>query len=68
MHDWAIRYDPAGNGRITVTFDGKDQVLDLRPGDKNRGATFDRFGIFNLQSGGNYVYLYVDDVSLTSKR
>jgi hypothetical protein len=68
VHDWAIRYDPAGaggNGLITVTFDNKDQSLPLRPGDKARGATFDRFGLFNLQSGGNYVFVYVDDLAYT---
>ena len=71
VHDWAIRYDPAGaggNGRITVTYDGKEQALDLRLGDKARGATFDRFGLFNHQSGGNYVYLYVDDLRYTRGR
>jgi hypothetical protein len=71
VHEWAVRYDPTaagGNGRITVTFDGSDQAMDLRPGDKGRGATFDRFGLFNHQSGGNYVYVYVDDLSYTSRR
>ena len=71
VHDWAIRYDPAGadgNGLITVTFDRKDQSLPLRPGDKARGATFDRFGLFNLQSGGNYVFVYVDGLTYTSRQ
>ena len=66
VHDWSIRYDPAaadGNGAIAVTLDGREKVLPLRPGDKARGANFDRFGIFNLQSGGNHVYLYLDDIS-----
>jgi hypothetical protein len=70
-HDWALRYDPAGaggNGQITVTFDGSEQTLALRPGDKARGATFDRFGLFNLQSGGNHVIVYLDDLSYTSRR
>jgi len=53
---------------ITVTFDGKDQSLPLRPGDKARAATFDRFGLFNLQTGGNYVFVYVDDLTYTSRR
>jgi hypothetical protein len=71
VHDWALRYDPAGaggNGFINVTFDGKDQSLPLRPGDKQRGATFDRFGLFNLQSGGNSVSVYFDDLTYTSRQ
>jgi hypothetical protein len=71
VHDWAIRYDPMaarGNGVITVSFDGRRQATELRPGDKARGATFDRFGVFNHQSGGNHVMIYLDDVTYTSRR
>ena len=71
VHDWSLRYDPAaagGIGVITVAFDGKQQSLPLRPGDKVRGATFDRFGLFNYQTGGNYVIVYFDDLSYTSRR
>jgi hypothetical protein len=67
-HDWAIAYDPdqnEGDGRITVTFDSEKQALDLRPGDKEIGAAFDRFGILNCQSGGHYVEVYVDDLEYT---
>jgi hypothetical protein len=67
VHDWSIRYSPKGDGRITVTFDGHEQTLDLRPGDKTSGATFDRFGFFNHQSGGSHVKLYVDDLTYTAK-
>lgn len=41
--------------------------MDLRPGDKARGATFDRFGLFNHQTGGNYVYVYLDDITYTRR-
>jgi hypothetical protein len=64
-HDWSIDYDPGANdrsGRITVQFDGKEQTLDLGPGHKKTGATFDRFGILNCQSGGHYVEVYLDDL------
>ena len=70
-HDWAIVYDPSaagGNGRITVTFDGNQQSLDLRRGDRRRGATFDRFGLFNLQRGGNHAVIYLDDLTYTANR
>ena len=68
---WSLRYSPRdadGNGRITVTLDGAAQTLDLRPGDRKLGATFDRFGFFNVQSGGHFVYVYVDDVTYTARR
>ena len=41
--------------------------MDLTPGHKTIGGTFDRFGIFNLQSGGHYVELYLDDVSYSAR-
>lgn len=45
--------------------DGKTQALDLKPDDRKTGATFDRFGFFDMQSGGHNVYLYADDLSYT---
>jgi hypothetical protein len=68
-HVWSIDYDPGandGSGRITVQFDGKTQTLDLGPGHKKSGATFDRFGIHNCQSGGHYVEVYLDDLEYTA--
>jgi hypothetical protein len=69
-HGWSLRYAPKannGNGRITVMLDGKAQSLDLGPGDKKAGATFDRFGLFNHPAGGNHVYVYFDDLTYTAK-
>jgi hypothetical protein len=70
-HAWSMHYNPSGaegSGSITVTFDGLRQTLALRPGDKQAGAVFDRFGFFNLQSGGHYVLAFVDDLQYTSHR
>ena len=64
-HTWSLRYSPAGaggNGQITVGFDGNLQTQDLAPGHRKRGATFDRFGLFNIQSGGGHVEIYLDDL------
>jgi hypothetical protein len=69
VHDWSMRYDPrgaGGSGQITVKFDDHAQTIDLPPGAKGAGTTFDRFGFFNHQAGGNYVYLYVDDLTYTA--
>ena len=70
VHAWAMDFDPQaaeGQGRISMTLDGQSRSLDLRPGDKQRGASFDRFGLFNLQSGGHAVEIYVDDLSYTAR-
>lgn len=64
-HNWSLAYDPqgaSGNGRITVTFDGQSHTLELKPGERERGATFDRFGFFNIQAGGHHVDIYFDDL------
>jgi len=68
VHDWFLRYDPEGangNGRITVGLDDQTCTLDLSPGHKAVGATFDRFGICTPWIDGNSVTVYFDDLSYT---
>src|SRR6266540_2817634 len=68
VHDWFLRYDPAGangNGQITVGLDEQSCTLDLGPGDKDLGATFDRFGICTPWIDGNSVTAYFDDLTYT---
>jgi hypothetical protein len=70
VHTWAIHYRPdaaGGAGQIEIAFDEKTATLDLAPGDRSQGAAFDRFGIFNLQSGGHAVEIYLDDLRYTSR-
>lgn len=70
VHTWGIHYRPTaagGAGQIEITFDGQTDTMDLAPGDRARGASFDRFGTFNLQSGGHGVELYLDDLSYSSR-
>ena len=70
VHDWSLHYRPGGadgRGRIEVTFDGETHTMDLPPGHRQIGASFDRFGIFNIQSGGHHVEVYLDDVSFTRR-
>ena len=52
-----------GGGRIALTFDDLTKVLDLAPGHRARGASFDRFRIFNVQSGDPFLEIYVDALS-----
>lgn len=70
-HQWSLEYDPAGaagQGRITVTLDGHTSVLDLGPGDRGHGTTFDRFGIVTSWIDGNSQDVYWDDIWYTVKQ
>jgi len=67
-HDWSLKYDPAGangNGQITVTLDGQSCSVDLPPGAKASGTSFDRFGICTPWIDGNSVTAYFDDLEYT---
>jgi len=68
---WNLVYDPTGNngdGSIQVTLGDESVALDLNPGDKSEGATFDRFGLLSVAPGGSVVTVYLDDLSYTSSR
>jgi hypothetical protein len=68
VHDWFLRYDPegaGGNGRMTVGLDEQACILDLAPGHKAIGGTFDRFGICTPWIDGNSVTVYFDDLTYT---
>ncbi len=71
VYDWSLVYDPTaenGNGAIQVTL-GKDSVtLPLGKGIKTQGATFDRFGLFTSNIGGQIVRIYLDDLTYTAGR
>ena len=63
-----LEYDPAGaggRGRITVTLDDQSCTLDLDPGAKAAGASFDRFGICTPWIDGNSVTVFFDDLEYT---
>ncbi len=68
VHTWTLRYDPEANdgrGRITAFVDNRIQTIDLPAGHREQGAIFDRFGLFNIRSGGHYVELYIDNFAYT---
>jgi len=69
VFQWKISYDPnanAGRGAITATLGDQSVTLSLKPGDKAKSATFDRFGLFSMNRGGSYVKIYFDDLSYTA--
>lgn len=68
-HRFAIAYRPdqdSRGGRLTVRLDDQERTLNVSPEQRARGAVLDRFGLFNLQSGGHHVELYLDDLSYTA--
>ncbi len=70
VHQWSVHYLPDGadgSGEITVKLDDKVERLALKPEHRKQGASFDRFGLFNLQVGGHFVDLAVDDLTFTTK-
>lgn len=70
-HTWSLDYDPEGNsgqGAITFKFDGAEFVLSLSVEHRKHGATFNRFGIFNLQLPGNAITAFFDDLTIHGAR
>ncbi|HLW67741.1 MAG TPA: hypothetical protein VKS79_20660 [Gemmataceae bacterium] len=71
VYDWTLVYNPAaesGNGAITVTLDKESVTLPLKKGVKAQGASFDRFGVFTSNIGGQIVRIYFDDLKYTAAR
>lgn len=67
-HEWSLRYDPEGAGglgSIEVSLDGQPVLLSLRPGVRETGAEFDRFGMLTYLRGGHHVEIYFDDLTYT---
>lgn len=71
VHTWSLRYDPAGNGgggTVTGRIDAEEFVVNLEPGHKSDGATFNRFGLFNItkhyDTGGE---VWLDDITVNGE-
>ncbi|MCA9433827.1 MAG: hypothetical protein KC940_25120, partial [Candidatus Omnitrophica bacterium] len=65
---WKLVYDPEANnglGEITVQLNGEKVSLPLRPGAREGGAEFDRFGMVTFLRGGHHVEIYFDDLTYT---
>src|SRR5436189_83675 len=65
LFDWSFVYDPAGNngaGEMRVTLGSETVTLALKPGQKAKGATLDRFGLLTSTIGGQMVKIYLDDL------
>ncbi|MBX7165719.1 MAG: hypothetical protein K1X74_05165 [Pirellulales bacterium] len=68
IHIWQQHYvpdvDAAGGGVFTLRFDDLQRSFLVTGDERRRGARFDTFGLFNLQSGGHHVEIYVDQLRL----
>lgn len=71
VFQWKLGYDPGaggGQGAIQVTLGNESLTLPLKRGDKAKGATLDRFGLFTAHIGGSFVRIYFDDLTYTAAR
>jgi hypothetical protein len=77
---WNLAYDPDannGDGRFEFViksnspkpeeWEGKTFAVDLPPGFKKDGATFDRFGLMNLMKPGGPMTIHFDDLTYDGK-
>lgn len=70
VHNWMLRYEPkgaGGQGLITVGLDEQSCVLELEPGARQMGASFNRFGICTPWIDGNGVMVFFDDIQYTCR-
>ena len=69
-YNWTMDYDPAdadGLGAITFTMNNQSVTRPLSPGDKEKGAFLDRFGVFNLPwANSKHCVVYLDDLIYTA--
>ncbi|MCA9424107.1 MAG: hypothetical protein KC994_03495 [Candidatus Omnitrophica bacterium] len=71
FHAWTLDYDPdgaEGKGRITVTLDGHPVTMDFELGQKEAGASFNRFGFVTTWIDGNGQRVFFDDLNYTWKQ
>src|SRR6185503_306555 len=64
VHQWSVRYSPPSR-QIAVQLDHETRTLTLTPEHRQEGASFDRFGLFNLQAGGHFVDIALDELTYT---
>jgi hypothetical protein len=69
-HTFRLEYDPAaneGNGALTLAWDESQMAtLNLTGAHRAPGSTFNRFGLLNLQVGGNPAAVFFDELNYTS--
>lgn len=63
---WRLGYTPRpdGTGRIVANLEHRQVELTVAAKHRQQGANFDHFGLFNAQTGGHYLELYLTDLQL----
>jgi hypothetical protein len=70
-HEWSLEYDPNGaddRGLVTLRIDDRTYSVPLAEGHKSQATKFDRFGIWNVQTAGDYLDVYFDDLEIDGSR
>ncbi|WP_042725537.1 hypothetical protein [Chthoniobacter flavus] len=79
-YEWTLKYDPQANnggGQFTYALSGYDRekdpidspiTVDLPPGFKQTGATFNRFGMMNMRKAGGTLAVYMDDLAVDAQK
>jgi hypothetical protein len=71
VHRWSLKYDPTagnGDGEIALTMDGQTTVTRLNPGHKLDGASFNRFGLFNvMKHADDAMELWIADLMINGE-
>jgi hypothetical protein len=69
-YDWTLEYDPQaadGRGKISFSMNNQSCSMLLEKGDRQKSATFDRFGVVNLSwANSKHCEIYVDDLTYTA--
>jgi hypothetical protein len=72
VHHWSLHYDPNGNGGaglVTAVIDGVKAVCHLAKGHKADGASFNRFGLFNvMKSADEGGAVWLDDLTINGEK
>jgi len=68
VHPRGVTPLPKTSKTDPVEWTGTSSTFDLSVGDKERGTTFDRFGIVTSWIDGNSQDVYWDDVSYTTEQ
>lgn len=68
VYNWSLNYDPSansGNGAITAAIGSHSSSINLPPGHRMDGATFNRFGLLNVsKSHDSPGQVWVDNLAL----
>jgi hypothetical protein len=72
VHHWSIKYDPEGNnsgGTVQLTVGDYSMTTELEPGHKADGATFNRFGIFNvMKHADDPIELWIGELTINGEK